>query len=175
MIRVIQHNCARSYEWTIAALEMGVERRADIVCLQELPTERGGIGISHSAYEIRKRKRVWTAIRRGSGLVVDEQTDLSRGANEDVIATDVRKRRERITRIVNIYDQQNTHSGQRPAQKLNWQRVSWQCSPVLAGDFNAHSKRWDPKWQVQRDAAFWEDAIDENGLEIGHDGRPTHH
>jgi len=34
MIRVIQHNCARSYEWTIAALETGVERRADVVCLQ---------------------------------------------------------------------------------------------------------------------------------------------
>jgi hypothetical protein len=34
MIRVIQHNCARSYEWTIAALETVVERRADVVCLQ---------------------------------------------------------------------------------------------------------------------------------------------
>jgi hypothetical protein len=53
MIRVIQHNCARSYEWTIAALEMGVERRPDVVCLQEAPRERGGIGISHSAYEMR--------------------------------------------------------------------------------------------------------------------------
>jgi len=69
--RVIQHNCARSYEWTIAALETGVERRAEVVCLQEPPRERGGIGISHLAYEIRKTKRVWTAIRRGSGLVVD--------------------------------------------------------------------------------------------------------
>jgi len=37
--------------------------------------------------------------------VVDEQTDLSRGANEDVIATDVRRRGERIMRIVNVYDQ----------------------------------------------------------------------
>jgi hypothetical protein len=102
MIRVIQHNCARSYEWTIAALETGVERRADIVCLQEPPRERGGIGISHSAYEIRKRKTVWTVIPRGSGLVVDEQMDLSRGANEDVIATDVRRKGERIPRIVNV-------------------------------------------------------------------------
>jgi hypothetical protein len=175
MIRVIQHNCARSYEWTIAALETGVECRADVVCLQEPPRERGGIGISHSAYEIRKRKRVWTAIRRGSGLVVDERTDLSRGANEDVIATDVRRRGERITRIVNIYDQKNTHSGERPARKLNWQRVIRQGSTILAGDFNAHSIRWDPRCQVQRDAAFWEDVIDENGLEIGNEGEATHH
>ena len=175
MIRVFQHNCARSYEWTIAALETGVERRADIVCLQEPPRERGGIGISHSAYEIRKRKRVWTAIPRGSGLVVDERTDLSRGANEDVIANDVRMRGERITRIVNVYDQKNTHSGERPARKLNWQRVIRQGGTVLAGDFTAHSKRWDPRWQVQQDASFWEDVIDENGLQIGNDGRPTDH
>jgi len=75
MIRVIQHMCARSYEWTIAALETGVECRVDVVCLQEPPRERGGIGISHSAYEIRKRKRVWMAIQRGSSLVVDDRTD----------------------------------------------------------------------------------------------------
>jgi len=91
MIRVIQHNCARSYEWTIAALETGVEGRADVVCLQEPPRERGEIGIGHSADEIRERKRSWTVIRKGSGLVIDEQTNLSGGANEDVIATDVRR------------------------------------------------------------------------------------
>ena len=177
MIRVIQHNCARSYEWTIAALETGVECRADVVCLPEPLRERGGIGISHSAYETRKRKRkrVWTAIRRGSGLVVDERTDLSIGANADVIATDIRRRGERITRIVNIYDQKTTNSGERPARKLNWQRVIRQGGTVLAGDFNAQSKRWDPRCQVQRDAVFWEDVIDENGLEIGNDGRPTDH
>jgi hypothetical protein len=28
---------------------------------------------------------------------------------------------------------------------------------------------------VQRNATFWEDVIDENGLEIGNDGRVTHH
>jgi len=102
MIRVIQHNGARSYEWTIAALETGVERRADVVCWQEPPRERGEIGISHSAYEMRKRKIVWMAIRKGSGLVVDKRTYLSRGANDDVIATDVRRRGNKSTRIVNI-------------------------------------------------------------------------
>jgi hypothetical protein len=53
------------------------------------------------------------AIRRGSGMVVDERTDLGRGANEDVIATNDRRRGERITRIVHVYDQKNTHSGER--------------------------------------------------------------
>jgi len=97
MIRVIQHNCARSYEWTFAALETGLECSADVLCLKEPLRERGGIGISHLAYEIRNRKRVWTAIQRESGLVVDARTDLSRGANEDVIATDVWRTGQRIT------------------------------------------------------------------------------
>jgi len=114
-------------------------------------------------------------IQRGRGLVVDERTDLNRGANEDVIATDVKRRAGRLTRMVNIYDQKHTHSGERPARKLNWQRVIRQGSTVLAGDFNAHSIRWDPRCQVQRDAAFWADVIDENGLEIGNDGEATHH
>jgi hypothetical protein len=81
MINAIQHNCARSYEWTIEALETGVERKADVVYLQEPPREREGCGISHSVYDIIKIKLVSTAVRKGSGLVVDEQTDLSRGAH----------------------------------------------------------------------------------------------
>ena len=55
MIRAMQHNCARSYEWTITALETGVECKADGVCLLEPPRERAGVGISHLAYGIRKR------------------------------------------------------------------------------------------------------------------------
>jgi len=54
MIRLIQQNCARSYEWAIVALATGVEHRADVVCLQEPPREIGEIGISHTGYEIRK-------------------------------------------------------------------------------------------------------------------------
>jgi len=49
MIRAIQHDCGRLYEWTIAALEMGLERKVDVVSLQEPLKERGGAGISHSA------------------------------------------------------------------------------------------------------------------------------
>jgi len=107
--------------------------------------------------------------------VVDERTDLSRGSNEDVISTDVRRRGERITTIVNFHDHKNTHSGEIFARKLDWRRVIWQGSTVLAGDINAHSIRWDPRCQVQRDAAFWEDMIDENVLEIGNVSEATLH
>jgi hypothetical protein len=92
MVRVIEQNYKRSYEWTIAALETVVEPRAHLVRLQEPPREKGDIVMSHSAYEIRKRKSVWMAIQQGSSLVVNEQRDSSRGAKEHVIATDVSRR-----------------------------------------------------------------------------------
>ena len=43
MIRVVQHNWASSYESTIAALETGVEPRADAACLQEPRIARGSV------------------------------------------------------------------------------------------------------------------------------------
>jgi len=121
MIRAIQHNCARSYEWTIAALKTGVERRADVVCLQEPPRGRKGFEIKHTAYEIRKRNRVWTAVGKGSGDAVDKRTDLSKGGNDDVIVTDIQRRGEKVIRIVNICDQKDTQSRERPARKQGCQ------------------------------------------------------
>jgi hypothetical protein len=172
---VILHNCARSYEWTIAALEMGVERRADVECSYEPPRETEGIGTSHSAYLIRKWESVWTARRRGSGLVVDQRMYVNRGVNEDVIATDVRRRGERITMIVNVNDQKNRHSGDRPAWQLNGQTVIRLGSTVLTGDTDTQRIWCDPRCQVQQDAASYKDVIDENALQTGIDGDATHH
>jgi hypothetical protein len=107
--------------------------------------------------------------------VVAEWTDLSREGNEDVIATDVRRRGERITRIFNLYHQKNTHSQEGPAQKLNLRRVIWLGGALRTWDFNVHRIRWDPRFQVQQDAVFWEDVIDQNGMDIGNDGEASHH
>ena len=44
------------------------------------------------------------------------------------------------------------------------------------GNMNAPSRRRDPRSREQRDAMFWEEIIDEHGLEIGNDdNQPTHH
>jgi hypothetical protein len=124
MIRVMQHNYERLGERTIAALVAHIERRVDIFCVPVPPRERGQLGISHSAYEIRTRNMVWTAIRKRSSLVVDERTDLCRWANDDVIATDVRRRGQTITNIVNNYDEKDPGAGERerPARMLNRER-----------------------------------------------------
>jgi hypothetical protein len=72
MIKAMQHNCARPYTWTILAAETGVKPTADMVCLPESPSDRGGVEICHSSHDIGKRKRVWTAVYKGSGLATDE-------------------------------------------------------------------------------------------------------
>jgi hypothetical protein len=81
----------------MAALETEVDRKADLVLLQELPGQKGRIGISHLVYEIGKRKRVSKVLRKGSELAMDERRDLRRGANEDVMVTDVKRRLEKMT------------------------------------------------------------------------------
>lgn len=34
---------------------------------------------------------------------------------------------------------------------------------------------WDPRCREQHNVRFWEEILDEYGLEIGHDDRPTNH
>ena len=59
MIRAIQHNRTRSYEWTMEALETGVDRTPDLVHLPKLPGENERFGISHPAYGMRKQMTDW--------------------------------------------------------------------------------------------------------------------
>jgi len=81
-MRVIQHNCRKTYAVTIAALEAGLDLQVEIVCLQE-PYIDGDF--RHGAYAIywpekgeRRDKRVAIAVRRDllNRLSLDLQTDL---------------------------------------------------------------------------------------------------
>jgi hypothetical protein len=169
MIKVIQHNCTRSYEWTIEAVETGAEHTGDEVCLQEPRSERGGCGISHAVYELRKSKCMLMAIRKRSSIVVDGLPDLSTGASEDVIITDVTRRGEYITWIVNVYNQRDRESEERLAKMVNWESIMRWSGSVCAGGFNAHSSRWDPRCRAQWNATCSDGMIDKNGLEIEND------
>jgi hypothetical protein len=91
-------------------LETRLERTVDIVCLQEPLSDTAAIGINHSAYNITKRKRVLTPLRKGSGLEVEQGMDLSSGANDDVIAADFRRTGEKKMRNGNIYNLKGVQS-----------------------------------------------------------------
>jgi endonuclease/exonuclease/phosphatase (EEP) superfamily protein YafD len=110
----------------------------------------------------------------GSGLATDERTDLSRGANDVVMVTDVKRTGEKLTRIINVYNQRDVQTGERRARKIKWHRAIRQGGgTIIAGDINAHSPRRVPRCRGQRNAKFWEEIIDVYGLEIGNDDRPT--
>jgi len=160
----------------MTVVEMGVDRKADLVLLQGPEGERGRIRISHPAYEIRKRTRVWMVVCQGSGFITDEQTDLSRCTNDDDMLSGINRTGGKMTRSINVYDQSDKEPRERWARKLNWHRaIRMKGGAIMAGDMNAHSRRWDPRWREQREATFWEEIIHKYGLEIGNDERPTHH
>ncbi len=79
---VIQHNCGRGYESTIATLEMSLSIGAGIVCLQE--PFIGNRSITHSAFNfywpggLRNEARVLTAVKKElvNKIIVDNRTDL---------------------------------------------------------------------------------------------------
>jgi hypothetical protein len=89
----------------MSTLKTKVEQKAAVVCLKQPVKERVGVGISHLAYEIQPKKRVWTAVGNGRGFATDEQTNLRTNALGDVFVVDIKRWAEKMTRIVNIYDQ----------------------------------------------------------------------
>ena len=56
--------------------------------------------------------------------MVDDRTDSRRGANNDVMVTDVRRRGEKLIKIDHIHDQRDAQSGASLARKLNWQKLN---------------------------------------------------
>jgi len=131
----------------------------------------------HLGCEIIKQKRVWMAVHKGSGHATDDQTDLSRAAHDDVMVTHVKRRGEKMTRIINVYDQTDVQTAERQVSKRNWPRaIGQRGSIMIVGDMNVHSRRWDPSYREQCNGMFREEIIDGNELDIGNDDdRPTHH
>jgi len=86
-------------------------------------------------------------VPKGRGLTTSERTDWNKSAGDDLIVVHTKRKGEKLIRIVNIYDQRATETGERPARRLNWQKIMRQGGGgmVLAGDFNAHSQLWDPR------------------------------
>ena len=115
-------------------------------------------------------------LRKGSCLATDEWTDLSRGANDNVMGTAVKTKRDRMSRIINVYDRRDLQTGERWARKLNWHTAIRQGGgTIIAGDMTAPSRRWDTRCRQKGNATSWEEMIAEYGLEIGNDDRATQH
>jgi hypothetical protein len=116
-------------------------------------------------------------VRKGSSFATNQRTNLSRNALGDIIVVDIKRWGLKMTRIVNIYNQRQGETGERPARRLNGQRFIRQGGGgmVLPGDFNTNSKCWDPRCTELRDATYREAIIGKHRVVIGNDDWPTHY
>ena len=158
---VIQHNCGRGYESTIATLEMSLSIGAGIVCLQE--PFIGNRSITHSAFNfywpggLRNEARVLTAVKKElvNKIIVDNRTDLV--DHPYFLTLDIRdidnrtNKPARRTRVINAYDNRvgqgctwegNTTRNRRALEDILWDRVI-RGRVLLVGDMNAHSPIWN--------------------------------
>jgi hypothetical protein len=81
-----------------------------------------------------------------------------------------------MLRIANVYSA--TVFGQagegRPAHHANWTEILGEDT-IIAGDFNAHSPRWNPHDPPRRNHHFLEELMDDYGLIVKNDGPATRH
>ena len=79
--------------------------------------------------------------------------------------------------MVNAYFQRDGRSGTyRPAERALWDDILGVSRCILAGDFNAHSRIWNPYCTTPRNAGFLENLITTYELQIfndDHETRPT--
>lgn len=178
---VLQHNCNSTAATTTAALEAAVERKAELVLLQE-PYAGKKHTISHPSYQLRwpecakKDIRVALAIRIDvlDTYVFEERTDLIE--HPCVQCLDVWETRERQkvrrTRIINIYNRARVEGGGYAINRIDLGQLI-QGRTILAGDFNARSPLWDPWVEGRHNAGVTEGLIDKHALVVNNDDQPT--
>jgi len=154
MCRAIQYSWAMSRVWTVAACEKGVNRKADVVYLQQSMRQRSGIGISHYVYNNTKRISVWTMVCKGSNCTMNWRTELGKNAGNDSIVVDINTLAENIIMIINIFNQRATETGERAGRRQNGQQIIRQGGGgmLLAGDYDTHSYYSDPRCTQLRKA-----------------------
>jgi hypothetical protein len=64
------------------------------------------------------------AVRKGSGHTTKGQTNLSKNAGDDLIVVNIKRKGEKMIRIVNVYDQRARETCERPGRRLDWQKIN---------------------------------------------------
>ena len=127
-------------------METAVERKADLVLVQEAPAFRGS---RHPAFDFLWSGRTLTARRRNSEWTASTEDRFTREAGGDVQVVSLGRRgsKDREVRIVNTYFQGTGRAQDRrvrQAEQARWDDILLEDC-VVAGDFNAHSPRWNPR------------------------------
>ena len=186
---IVQQNCGKGYECTIAALEAGLGLEAAIVCIQE--PFLGNRSISHSGFNLywpsgtdnRKNMRVLTAVRKDilNSIIIDNRTDLVSHPYCSVLDIKelhpVSRKVLRKTRVVNLYDNKigrgQVWKGSSPTIRRAIEDMSWRQiirgRVLIVGDVNAHSAMWNPHCRQNINAGPLELLIERYELIVNND------
>ena len=150
-----------------------MQKGADLVLIQE---PRGGMEKdstrSHRSFrfirgEEGKAVKCWVAVNRESRCQVTELKDLTRDCANYAQALEVKPPSGPSIIIVNIYDRKlYGGSGERLAQRANWEAIARHNQVVIAGDMNVHSQMWNGRATSRRNASFWENLITDHSLVV---------
>ena len=166
----------------VAALEVAIERGAEVACLQE-PHVGRKYTIDHPSFQIRWREyakqdtRVALAIWNNAldRYVFEERTDLVDSPHVqclDVWET-VGRRKIRRTRLINIYNRARVQGGGYTIDHIDLSRLI-EGRTILIGDFNARSPTWDPWVAGRQNARTTEQLIERHELIVNNnDYQPT--
>jgi hypothetical protein len=119
-----------------------------------------------------------TVRRRTSEWTFSTEDNLTRDSKGDaqVLSVGRKNKTGRVLRIANIYSAPvfGERGEGRPAHHANWTEVLGEDT-IIAGDFNAHSPRWNPHGPLRRNHHFLEELMDDYGLIVKNDGTATRH
>ena len=184
-MRLLQHNCRKTYTVTVAALEAGLELGVGLACLQEPYID---MEFRHGRYQIywpeagsRQDQQVAVAIWRDlvNKVIVEAQKDLLDHPYFIVVNVwELNRARERArrTQVINCYDNSlgmghcwhGESERQRALEDVQWEQViEGRC--LLVRDFNAHSPLWNPHMRAQVNAGPLDDLINKEGLYINNE------
>ena len=133
----IQHNMGGSANTLVSLMETAMERRADIVLVQETPEYDGN---RHPGYEYFWAGKVMTVRRKDSDWTVSTEDKYTRGAGGDVqvLALGRRGHQGREIRVVNAYFQGTSRTArERRAHQADWDGILSESS-ILAEIGRAH-------------------------------------
>ena len=171
MATFLQHNTRKSDTALAALMQTALERKADIVLVQEPPEFRGN---RHPAFRYLWRDRVLTAVRIDSNWTVSTEERFTKEASDtQVLALGRRGHSQRELRVVNTYHQGTARGDNtRGAERAEWDDLLLEDC-ILAGDFNAHSPTWNRECNQRRNARFLEELIETHDLEVKNNSQAT--
>jgi hypothetical protein len=157
-------------------METAVRKKVDLVLIQEPPEDHR---FTHPGYDyLWTTGRVMSARCKTSAWTFSTEDNLTKGSTGDVQVLSVGRRNQkgRVLRIANVYSAKvfGERGGDRPAHLANWPEILSEDT-VLAGDFNAHSPRWNPHNPPRRNHHFLEELMDDYDLIVQNDGTATRH